>query len=182
MKLFGFSKKEKITINKLATIYSNTLFEVIDNGFPEIIEFVNDNRKFEDSPNLQRKDVSWFLMIIFVANNYRLSDFLDETVVVQLHHASLNEIISFLDEEEDVIRDMFLDYEQFFKEQFAIEENIEKSMAKSIFIKYNLNQYQGKLLKNQNEANPVFLQELTDLLSHFIWNWDDYLLKYKIVD
>ena len=77
---------------------------------------------------------------------------------------------------------MFLDYEQFFKEQFAIEENIEKSMAKSIFIKYNLNQYQGKLLKNQNEANPVFLQELTDLLSHFIWNWDDYLLKYKIVD
>ena len=29
-------------------------------------------------------------------------------------------------------------------------------MARSIFIKYNLNDYQGKLLKNQNEPNPVF--------------------------
>ena len=70
MKLFGFSKKEKISIDKLAKLYSNTLFEVVDNGFPEIIGFVNDNRKFEESPNLQAEDVRWFLMIIFAANNH----------------------------------------------------------------------------------------------------------------
>ena len=51
LKLFGFSKKEKITVKDLASIYSRTLFEVIDLGFSEIIEFVNDNRKFEESPN-----------------------------------------------------------------------------------------------------------------------------------
>ena len=55
-------------------------------------------------------------------------------------------------------------------------------MAKSIFVKYNLNEYQGDLLKNQNEANPVFLQELTDLMSNFIWNWSDYLSKYKLIE
>ena len=54
-------------------------------------------------------------------------------------------------------------------------------MARSIFIKYNLNDYQGKLLKNQNEPNPVFLEELASLLSHFVWNWDDFLSKNKVV-
>jgi hypothetical protein len=55
-------------------------------------------------------------------------------------------------------------------------------MAKSIFVKYNLNDFQGELLKNQNEPNPVFLQELTDLLGLFTWNWSDYLVKFKVID
>ena len=69
LKIFGFSKKEKITVKDLASIYSRTLFEVIDLGFSEIIDFVNDNRKFEESPNLKMEDANWFLMIIFAANN-----------------------------------------------------------------------------------------------------------------
>ena len=76
---------------------------------------------------------------------------------------------------------MVVDYESFFAEQFAESPKLEKAMARSIFIKYNLNDYQGKLLKNQNEPNPVFLQELANLLSHFVWNWSDFLSKYKVV-
>ena len=182
MKLFGFSKKEKISVEKLAKLYANTLFDVVDNGFPEIIGFVNDNRKFEESPNLQTEDVKWFLMIIFAANNHRLSDFFDDDVVDALQNACTKEIIHFFtDDEEGVVRDMIVDYERFFAEQFEELSKLEKAMARSIFIKYNLNDYQGKLLKNQNEPNPVFLQELANLLSHFVWSWDDFLAKYKVV-
>ena len=95
MNLFGFSKKEKISVDKLAKLYANTLFDVVDNGFPEIIGFVNDNRKFEESPNLQTEDVKWFLMIIFAANNHRLSDFFDDDIVDALHNACAQEIIHF---------------------------------------------------------------------------------------
>lgn len=181
MKLFGFSKKEKISVNKLAKLYANTLFEVVDNGFPEIIGFVNDNRKFEESPNLQTEDVKWFLMIIFAANNHRLSDFFSDDVVDALHNSCTQEVIRFLEEDEEVVREMVVDYESFFAEQFAESAKLEKAMARSIFIKYNLNDYQGRLLKNQNEPNPVFLQELANLLSHFVWSWDDFLSKYKVV-
>ena len=114
MKLFGFSKKEKISVEKLAKLYANTLFEVVDKGFPEIIGFVNDNRKFEESPNLQTEDVKWFLMIIFAANNNRLSDFFDDDVVDALHNACMQEIILFLaEDEEEVVREMIVDYESF---------------------------------------------------------------------
>ena len=181
MKLFGFSKKEKISVDKLAKLYANTLFEVVDQGFSEIIGFVNDNRKFEESPDLQKEDVKWFLMVIFAANNHRLTEFFSDHVVDKMHEACSHEIISILGEEEGAIRDMIVDYEVFFAEQLSKASKLEKAMARSIFIKYNLNDYQGKLLKNQNEPNPVFLQELTNLLSHFVWNWDDYLSKYKVI-
>ena len=118
LKLFGFSKKEKVTVKDLASIYSRTLFEVIDLGFPEIIEFVNDNRKFEESPNLKKEDANWFLMIVFAANNHSLSNYFEESIVHRLHHASLNELIKFLALEEDIVRDMFLDYESFFRAIF----------------------------------------------------------------
>lgn len=182
MKLFGFNKRRKIKIDDLAVVYTNTLFEVIDNGFPEIIEFVNDNRKFEESPNLQRTDVVWFIMIIFAANNYRLSEYFDDSTVDKIHLSTLNELIKYIDLEEELVREMFLDYENFFKEQLNEDTSIEKAMAKSIFVKYNLNDFQGDLLKNQNEPNPVFLQELTDLLGLFTWNWSDYLLKFKVIN
>jgi len=180
LKIFGFNKKEKVTVEELAVVYTKTLFEVIELGFSEIIEFVNDNRKFEESPNLKLEDTNWFLLIVFAANNHSLSERFDEDVVQRLHHASLNELIGYFDMEEDIVRDMFIDYEEFFKEQYTEDITTEKAMAKSIFVKYNLNEFQGDLLKNKNEANPVFLQELTDLMSNFIWNWTDYLNKYKV--
>ena len=140
MKLFSFNKKEKISIEKLSKIYSNTIFEVVDKGFPEIIGFVNDNRKFEESPNLKTSDIKWFLMIIFVANNYRLSNFLKSEIVDKLHNSFAEEVVVyFSDDEPEIIRDMILDYEAFFNEQLKEANSIEKAMARSIFIKYNLN-------------------------------------------
>ena len=56
---------------------------------------MNDNRKFEESPNLQTEDVKWFLMIIFAANNHRLLDFFNDDVVDALHNACNQEIIRF---------------------------------------------------------------------------------------
>ena len=121
MKLFGFNKRRKIKIDDLAVIYASTLFDVIDNGFPEIIEFVNDNRKFEESPNLQRNDVIWFIMIIFAANNHRLIEFFEDSTVDKIHLSSLNELIKYIDMEEELVREMFIDYEKFFKEQLNEE-------------------------------------------------------------
>ena len=107
-------KKEKISIDKLTKLYANTLFEVVDKGFPEIIGFVNDNRKFEESPNLKTTDVKWFLMIIFAANNHRLANFFSDDIVDALHSSCALEIIDFIKEdEEEIIREMILDYETF---------------------------------------------------------------------
>ena len=53
-------------------------------------------------------------------------------------------------------------------------------MAHAIFEKYNINDFQGDLFKRKNKPNPIFLNELKNLLSHFIWNWEEYLEKNKL--
>ena len=51
----------------------------------------------------------------------------------------------------------------------------------SMSIKYEINNYQGDLFKRKNKPNPVFYNELKNLLKHFLWNWEEYLEKNKIV-
>ena len=46
--------------------------------------------------------------------------------------------------------------------------------------KYNINEYQGDLFKRKNKPNPIFYNELKNLLKHFMWNWEDYLEKNKL--
>ncbi len=180
-KLFGLNRKEKIKAQELATVYSKTLFEVIDAGFDEIIDFINDNSKFEQSPNIKADDKQWFFTIVIVANNHTLKDYFEEEMIQRLQSSSIAELADVIQKEETLLREVIYDYEAFFKAQLASGMSIEKIMAKSIFMHYNLNEFQGELLKNQNEPNPVFLQELTDLMSHFMWNWPNYMEKYRIV-
>ncbi|MEE3037303.1 MAG: hypothetical protein VX344_02645 [Bacteroidota bacterium] len=180
-KIFGLNRKEKIKIRELASVYSKTLFEVTEAGFEEIIDFINDNSKFEESPNIGKENILWFLLIVFVANKHLMSDYFEADQTLKLQSSCLDELIEYLAVDEAIVKEMLYEYEAFFKSLFTDDIKVEKVMAKSIFLKYKLNDFQGELLKNQNEPNPVFLQELTDLMGHFIWNWPNYMEKYKLV-
>lgn len=180
-KIFGLNRKEKIKIRELASVYSKTLFEVTDAGFEEIIDFINDNSKFEQSPNIEKENILWFLLIVFVANKHLMADYFEDNQTLKLQSSCLDELIEYLAVDEAILKEMIFDYEAFFKLQYDDGVKVEKIMAISIFKKYNLNDFQGELLKNQNEPNPVFLQELTDLMGHFIWNWPNYMEKYRLV-
>ena len=52
IKFFGLlSKKKKIKLNSLVSIYCQTLDEVIERGFVEIKDFINNNNNLENNPN-----------------------------------------------------------------------------------------------------------------------------------
>lgn len=180
-KIFGLNRKVKIGVHELARVYSKTLFEVTDAGFDEIIDFINDNSKFEQSPNIGKEDIFCFLMIVFVANKHLMNDYFEADISQKLQSSSFNELIDYLNKDEAVLKEVLFDYEAHFNSQLNSGVEVEKVMATSIFINYKLNDFQGDLLKNQNEPNPVFLQELTDLMGHFIWNWPNYMQKYRLV-
>ncbi|MBT3622406.1 MAG: hypothetical protein HN535_06650 [Flavobacteriales bacterium] len=74
----------------------------------------------------------------------------------------------------------FLDYENYFNELLVENEYAISAMAYGIFEKYNINDFQGDLFKRKNKPNPIFYNELKNLLSHFMWNWEDYLEKNKL--
>jgi len=182
IKFFGLlSKKEKVKIKSLVSIYCQTLDEVINQGFVEIKDFINNNNNLENNPNLQQNDIKWFRIIIYLGNLNNLSSHFEEHEVLKLRNLIVDEIYSDLSDNDKITAvEGFLQYEGYFMDlmnEFGSEID---AMAFAIFDKYNINEFQGELFKRKNKPNPIFISEMKNLIQHFIWNWDEYLQKNKL--
>ena len=85
------------------------------------------------------------------------------------------------DKDRDIAMDMFLQYETYYNDLLKTHIDPVETMSIAIFDKFNINDCQSDLLKRKNEPNPVLFNELKKLLNHFIWNWDEFLEKCKVV-
>ncbi len=176
------SKKKKIKSNLVAALYVKALNNVINEGFIEIKEFINNNNNLETSPELKEEDIEWFRNVIFLGNIKNLDFCFEEKEVVVLRGFILDEIYKDFDQhEQHLCIERFLDYENYFIDLIKENDSFINAMAFALFEKYNINIHQGELFKRKNKPNPIFFNELQNLLKHFIWNWKDYLEKNKIV-
>ena len=182
IKFFGLlSKKKKVKLQSLVTIYCNALDEVISNGFIEIKDFINNNNNLEDNPNLKEDDIKWFRIIIYLGNLYNLKSHFEEEEVLKLRNSIVEDIFCHLEDDEKILAvENFLQYENYFSELLADLNSEIDAMAFAVFEKYNINQFQGTLFKRKNKPNPIFISEMKNLLKHFIWNWEEYLQKNKL--
>ena len=175
------SKKKKVKANIAAAIYVSVLNNVIKEGFVEIKDFINNNNNLEENPNLTDIDVDWFRNIIYLGNLENLSSFFEEQDAAVLRGLILDEMYKeFSQDEQHLAIERFLDHENYFKELLVQNEYAISAMAYGIFEKYNINEYQGDLFKRKNKPNPIFYNELKNLVKHFMWNWEDYLEKNKL--
>ena len=182
IKFFGLlSKKKKVKPATTASIYVTLLQNVVSEGFIEIKDFINNNNNLESNPNLNDTDIDWFSNVIFLGNMKNLDLHFEENEVFTLRALILDEIYKDVEvNDRHLAIEKFLEYENYFKELLARHEFPIDAMAYAIFEKYNINDFQGDLFKKKNKPNPIFLNELKNLLNHFIWNWDDYLEKNKL--
>ena len=175
------SKKKKVKANVAAAIYVSLLNNVIKEGFVEIKDFINNNNNLEENPNLTDIDIDWFRNIIYLGNLENLSSFFEEQDAAVLRGLILDEMYKELPENEQHLAiERFLDHENYFKELLLKNEYAIGAMAYGIFEQYNINEYQGDLFKRKNKPNPIFYNELKNLVKHFMWNWEDYLEKNKL--
>ena len=176
------SKKKKIRALDLAPIYFTAIENVVSKGFLEMSDFINQNNNFERSPGLTESDIDWFRDVVFLANLSNLSSFFEEDEVTILRAFILEYRYKDISiNEQNLSMETFLEYEKYFNDLMSKHENLYKSMSYAIFEKYFLNDFQGSLFRKKNKPNPVFINELKNLLQHFIWNWSEYLQKNKVI-
>jgi len=182
IKFFGLlSKKNKVDAHETASIIVVTLNNVIEEGFVEIKDFINNNHNLETKPNLLDEDIHWFQNIIFLGNIQNINFFFEEDEVRKLREYILDCMYKDLSENDQHLAiEKFLDYENYFIDLMKENNSPIHAMAIGIFEKYNINRYQGDLFKRKNKPNPIFYNELKNLLRHFIWNWEEYLEKNKL--
>ena len=79
IKFFGLlSKRKKVKPKVAASIYVATLNNVIDEGFIEIQDFINNNNNLEGNPDISSNNIDWFRNIIFLGNIYMLVHYFEE--------------------------------------------------------------------------------------------------------
>ena len=127
IKFFGLlSKKKKVKLDALVSIYCKTLDEVISHGFVEIKDFINNNNNLENNPNLKEDDVKWFRLIIYLGNLNNLKSHFEEEEVFKLRNLIVEDISRSSSENEKIAGvESFLQYESYFEDllnEFDSEE------------------------------------------------------------
>lgn len=181
LKFFGISKKDKITVKDTSKIFTIALNKVVNDGYPEIQSFLNKNNNLEKSPNISEEDIKWFRLIIFVGNLHVLSTKFEENESLELRNEIIDKLLTYLDDDPEVAMDLFLNYESYYNDLLSKQIDPIETMSLAVFDKYNINDCQSELLKRKNEPNPVLFNELRKYLSHFVWNWEEFLEKCKVV-
>tara|TARA_Y100001968_G_scaffold333825_1_gene399893 strand:+ start:4315 stop:4866 length:552 start_codon:yes stop_codon:yes gene_type:complete len=175
------SKKKKVNVQDVMDLYFEHLNDVIQDGFVEIKDFINNNNNLESSPNISDSEIDTFRLFILLYNIYNLESYFEEYQISILRTKIIDKTLIYIDNNEELAMEKFLNHEEYFKELVDEYKDGLKATAFSLFNKYDINNCQGDLFRRKKEPNPVFLHELKSNLKFFLWNWDDYLKKYRIV-
>ncbi|MEJ6736478.1 MAG: hypothetical protein QNK84_05535 [Flavobacteriales bacterium] len=177
-KIFG---KKKIKEDVVANIFVNSILNTIDNGFSEIAGIINDSPEFILSPNISTTDDNAFTLVIIAANLHFLPEHIHDTKEERVTSLIFSKLSNVFDCDQAKLEATIAAYQCYLKKKNHPSKNMHYAISKSIFWKYNLNQYQDEYFKNMRSPNPMFLKRLNEATDNFIWNWDAFTNKYQII-
>ncbi len=180
--LSGLFGKKKIKKDRLVQTYVDTIFDVIERGFPEVAEFINEEKQFTKSPRIGEEDFEWFTYIIYGGNMINLYNYFDTDTADDLKVLIIREVAErYTRKDQQIAEEIILEYEKFLTDTHSKTKNVVKTISTALFHKFELNHYQDEHYQRLNEPNPMFFKELNEMMELFVWNWEDFLQKYKVV-
>jgi hypothetical protein len=173
--------KKKITESALANALINTIGDSVSNGFPEVAEIINSSKAFEVYPNIQKDNDEHFFRIVVAANIVFMRQNLPNSQAVNVERLIFEKLAKVYDIEILKMRNVIEENISLMNRLNAPAKNFISSLPKAIFFKYNLNEYQDQYFKRLNTPNPLFLKQMDETLKNFIWDWDLFEDKYKVI-
>ncbi len=173
--------KKKLSDDQLANIFVNGVLNVIDKGFNEVMELITYDAAFEKKPELSEVNDGHFTMIVVVANLSYLGDSFPPQQANRLEDAVIRKFAEAFELTEQEFKKHLFDYQSFMSKVNHPSKNMHYAMAKAIFYKYQLNNYQDEYFRNMSNPNPLFLKRLDEVTENFIWNWEAFFKRYKMI-
>lgn len=174
--LFG---KKKITEDKLANIFVNSMLKAVDESFGDIVDAMVNDPEFKIKPSINKTDSDKFLMIVVVGNLSYLNRYFSNTEEVVLKGKITQKFANVFGMSYDEMANIFKDFGQFIYRVNHPSKNMLYGMSKAVFYKYRLGQYQDEYFAQLDAPNPIFLKRLDTLMENYLWDWNTFLDKYK---
>jgi hypothetical protein len=174
--LFG---RKKITEEKLANIFVNSMLQAVDNSFGDIVDSIYNDPEFKEKPVISKDDSDKFLMIVVVGNFSYLTRYFSNTEEMVLKGKITQKFATVFGLSYDEMNTIFKDYSNFIYRVNHPSKNIIYGMSKAVFYKYKLGKFQDAYFAHLDAPNPLFLKRMYTLMLNYVWNWSTLLDKYK---
>ena len=95
LSFFKLSRKKKEKLEITISKYVMSINDVIDSGFIEIKEFINENNNLDISPEIKDDDIRWFRIIIILGNISELKNYFEESQVSKMKDMIIEDSLSY---------------------------------------------------------------------------------------
>jgi Glu-tRNA(Gln) amidotransferase subunit E-like FAD-binding protein len=179
---FSFLGKKRLKEQHVARVFVGTLNELAEKTFSTLSGFLNEVPELMESPKIKPNQIEWFLYIIFSTNLHNLRNYFESNQLNRMRILVIDEFIESLEgREHDLTLEQINNYEEYIVSLDNIIDDLPKSMATAIFNKYGINDCQLDHFRKINTPNPIIIKSIEEATKNYIWNWQDFLEKYKMV-
>ena len=180
--MLGILAKKRITDAQVANLFVNATLEAVEKGWPVVAQYIQDCPEFVIRPEIDDQDFGKFLMVVVSANFEYIPAYFDADHDREIIRLCIVKFAHVFDIEPEKFACKIKEYRSLLKRINAPSKNPLYSMAKGIFSKYELNEYQEEYFRTLKSPNPIFLKNMDDLMKNFIWDWENFRAKYKVKD
>jgi hypothetical protein len=180
--MFDIFTKKKINEAKVANVFVNSIFNMVDEGFPLVASFINEDSEFVSTPNIQPENSMDFMLVAFAGNIKFIPEYFESYQDLRLTEQIISKLACALDTDKENMKKIIKELDLLFSKLNHPSKNTHYAMSKAVFHKYNLYQYQQDYFKNMRSPNPIFLKKLDEIMAQFIWDWDSFLDKYRVIE
>lgn len=173
--------KKKVSEDQVANAFVSGLFSIVQNGFPLVVELLNNSPEFVLNPKVSENEDDRFVFIVLAGNLKLVSNYFEHYHAGQLKELTVKKIANSMDLTVGEVHSTIDLYQELFKTLNYPSKNTKYGMSKAIFHTYNLYEFQQEYFKNLKTPNPLILKRLNEAVEAFIWDWDWFLNKHKLV-
>lgn len=172
--------KKKITELAAGELLVNSIFNAVNKSFADVSGLLNDETSFESRPSISEDDGYQFLLITLTGNISFIPKFFESGQDKRIIEYVIGYASDLLEMDK---RQLAQDIGECKKQMSRINypsKNTVYAMSKSIFYRYNLNEFQENYFKTLKVPNPKFLQKMDEMNKLFIFNWKELFEKHKV--
>jgi len=175
--LFG---RKRITEDKLANVFVNTVLEMGTEGFPVVTAEMNEAPEFELAPDMQEADDARFLLIVLAANLMEMERLMGAGLDKRIFSLSVSKYAQAMGrgctDVENEVRALQSRMERL---NFP-SKNPVYAMGRAVFQEYDLFCFQDSYYREMRAPHPIILKRLNSLMGYFLWNWQEVNEQYRI--
>jgi hypothetical protein len=180
--MFGVFFKKKITEEKLIDYFVFSTVKMVDDSFEDVADIICSDPEFKSRPVISSKHSDPFLWIVIAGNMKFIPRYFNDFQDIRLLDDANRKFARLLDVPVDIFKEEIKKYNQLFSRLNHPSKNTIYAMSKAVFYKYHLGQYQDEYFKNMDTPNPISLKKLNDLMEEFLFDWEQFVDDFKIVE